>query len=121
MQKEHWVFENDKGQWSLVDPKMQRELSSSETRFLVGPGINSAQIFPNDSLTPSHGIVSHMSAGMGGDRIWIQYNLKTGKPRLLSHIVWNPSEDLKTILSDGSMISGWRSCMKGWFSRDIPM
>jgi hypothetical protein len=87
----HWVFENDYGKWSLVNDKMERALNSPDRKCIVGPGINSAELYYHDSGSekPTHGIVSHLSDGMSGDRIWIQYNLKTGRARLLSRMGYN--------------------------------
>lgn len=90
---------------------------------MVGPGINSAELYPpmHEQSQPTHGIVSHMSDGMSGDRLWIQYNLQTGRARLLSCIAWNDPQELRKILQNGSMIPEWRSRMAAWMRRDIPV
>lgn len=114
----HWVFENDEGNWSLVDEEMEKYLEGPR-RFVIGPGINTAELFPVSA--PIYGIVSHSDAGMGGDRRWLQYNLQTHKPRLLSCIGWESATDLDRILKDGSMINSWKECLKSWQSHDLEL
>lgn len=114
----HHVFENDQGKWSLVHPKMESYFKSSQRNFIVGPGINSAEVYPSTSF-PTHGITSHLSDGMSGERMWNQYNLKTGKSRLSSCITWNTEDELETILADDSMIHGWRQKMNKWKDVDL--
>ena len=103
--------------WSLVDSKMETYLNSNSRNFIVGPGINSAGVYPSASSptasSPTHGITSHLSDGMSGDRLWMQYNLQTLKSRLLSRITWN-TEELEQILKNPSMMSEWRQCLEPW-------
>ena len=103
--------------WSLVDSKMETYLNSNSRNFIVGPGINSAGVYPSAS-SPTHGITSHLSDGMSGDRLWMQYNLQTLKSRLLSRITWN-TEELEQISKNPSMMSEWRQCLEPWKGKDL--
>jgi hypothetical protein len=106
--KIHWVFENDEGKWSLVHDQLNLQLRNSDRKFLVGPGINSAELYyQGGSEKPTHGIASHLEDGMSGYRVYIQYNLKTGKHRFLDCVTWKTDSELEKILQDGSQIREW--------------
>ena len=114
----HHVFENDQGTWSFVDSKMEIYLNSARRNFIVGPGINSAELYPSMS-SPTYGMTSHLSDGMGGDRLSTQYNLKTLKSRLLGLITWSTDQELQKTLKDNSMMPQWRQKTEQWRDLDL--
>lgn len=113
----HYVFENDQGSWSLVDSKMEHFLNSQRD-FLIGPGINTAELFPPTGTTV-YGIASHLSDGMSGHPIWVQYNIETGRSRILSRIQWDTIKERDRILQNGSMISKWKEKIADWIPHDL--
>lgn len=104
-----FVFENDDGTWSLLSQRMDAWLSTLHPK-----GISTYDIY-----SPTHGVTSHLDAGMGGNRRWLQYNLKTGRVRLLSRICWNSPTDLAAALRAGWMIVPWRESLSHWIERDL--
>jgi hypothetical protein len=83
MEKFYWVFENDQGSWSRVNPKMDSFLKLPRAPFHIGEeyaGINSRFLYPN-AIHPVYEICSFLDGGMSGNRIWTQKNLTTGRKR----------------------------------------